>query len=64
MLERRPPPLVRGYCMSDLIVIVYPSEKKAEEIRQRLLELQNEYVVELEDAVIAVRSEDGNIRLN
>jgi len=50
--------------MSDLIVIVYPSEQKAEEIRQRLLELQKEYVVELEDAVIAVRSEGGRIRLN
>jgi uncharacterized membrane protein len=50
--------------MSDLIVIVYPSEEKAEEIRQRLLELQKEYVVELGDAVIAVRSENGNIRLN
>lgn len=50
--------------MSDLIVIVYPSEQKAEEVRQRLLELQKEYAVELEDAVIAVRSEDGRIRLN
>jgi uncharacterized membrane protein len=50
--------------MSDLIVIVYPSEQKAEEVRRRLLELQKEYVVELEDAVIAVRSEDGSIRLH
>ncbi len=49
--------------MSDLIVIVYPSEEEAEQVRQRLLELQKEYVVELEDAVIAVRSEDGSIRL-
>ena len=50
--------------MSDLIVIVYPSEQNAEEVRRRLLELQKEYVVQLEDAVIAVRTEDGGIRLN
>ena len=31
--------------MSDLVVIVYPSEEKAEEVRQRLFKLQKEYLI-------------------
>ena len=50
--------------MSDLIAIVYPSEAKAEEVRQRLFKLQKEYLIKLGDAVIAVKSEDGHIKLN
>ena len=45
--------------MSDLVVIVYPSEQKAEEVRQRLLKLQTEYLITLSDAVIAVKTEAG-----
>jgi hypothetical protein len=40
--------------MSDLVVIVYPSEEKSEEVRQRLLKLQKEYLITINDAVIAV----------
>lgn len=50
--------------MSDLIAIVYPSESKAEEVRQRLLKLQKEYLITLNDAVIAVKAQDGTIKLN
>lgn len=50
--------------MSDLVVIVYPSEAKAEEMRTKLLELQNEYLIDIRDAVIAVRREDGKVKLN
>jgi uncharacterized membrane protein len=50
--------------MSDLIAIVYPSEAKAEEVRQHLLELQKEYLISINDAVIAVKADDGNIKLN
>jgi uncharacterized membrane protein len=50
--------------MSDLIVIVYPTEAKAEEMRTKLFELQNEYLVEIGDAVIAVRRGDGRVKLN
>jgi hypothetical protein len=32
----------REVSMSDLVVIVYPSEAKAEEVRQRLFKLQKE----------------------
>lgn len=50
--------------MSTLIVIVYPTESKAEEVRQRLLELQKEYVIQLGDAVIATKTDSGKIKLN
>src|SRR6201996_8690263 len=50
--------------MSDLVVIVYPSEEKAEEVRQRLLKLQKEYLITINDAVIAVKTEAGTVKLN
>ena len=50
--------------MSELIVIVYPSEGQAEEVRQRLFKMQKEYIIELSDAVIATKSADGHIKLN
>ena len=50
--------------MSDLVVIVYPTEAKAEEMRQKVLELQKEYLIEIGDAAIAVKQADGNVKLN
>src|SRR5262245_17165809 len=50
--------------MSDLVVIVYPSEEKAEEVRKLLFELQKEYLIKLGDAVIATKSTDGQIKLH
>jgi uncharacterized membrane protein len=50
--------------MSDLVVIEFPSEAKAEEVRQKLLDLQKDYLIELGDAVIAVKQPNGRIKLN
>jgi uncharacterized membrane protein len=50
--------------MSDLIVIVYPNEAKAEEMRAKLFELQKEYLIEINDAVIAIKQADGKVKLN
>ncbi len=50
--------------MSDLVVIVYPSQEKAEEVRKRLFELQKEYLIKLADAVIATKSPDGQVHLH
>ena len=50
--------------MSDLIVIAFPTEAKAEEVRQKLLDMQKEYLIELSDAVIAVKDAHGRIKLN
>jgi len=50
--------------MSDLVVIVYPTEARAEEMREKILSLQKEYLIEIGDAVIAVKHEDGKVKLN
>jgi uncharacterized membrane protein len=50
--------------MSDLVVIVYPSEARAEEMRQKVISLQKEYLIEIGDAAIAVMHEGGKIKLN
>jgi uncharacterized membrane protein len=50
--------------MSDLVVIEFPSEAKAEEVRQKLLDLQKDYLIELGDAAIAVKQPNGRIKLN
>ena len=50
--------------MSDLVVIAFPSEAKAEEVRQKLLSMQKEYLIELGDAVVAVKDDEGRIKLN
>jgi uncharacterized membrane protein len=50
--------------MSDLVVIVYPTEAKAEEMRQKVLGLQKEYLIEVGDAAIAVKQPDGTVKLN
>src|SRR5215472_17035691 len=53
-----------GMRMADLVQITFPSEEKAEQVRQKLLEMQKEYLIELGDAVIAVKQEDGHVKLN
>src|SRR6266478_9329031 len=50
--------------MSDLVVIAFPTEAKAEEVRQKLLTMQKDYLIELGDAVVAVKDSNGNIKLN
>src|SRR5262245_9969228 len=55
---------IQEVTMSDLVAIVYPTEAKAEEVRQRLLKLQKEYLISISDAVIAVKTESGGIKLN
>jgi uncharacterized membrane protein len=50
--------------MSDLLVIEYPTEAKAEEVRHKLLSMQNEYLIELGDAVIVTKCPEGHVRLN
>jgi len=50
--------------VSDLVVIAFPSEEKAEQVRQKLLDLQEEYLIELGDAVVAVKQPNGRIKLN
>jgi uncharacterized membrane protein len=50
--------------MSDLVLIAFPTEQKAEEVRQKLLGMQKEYLIQLGDAVVAVKDAEGRIKLN
>ena len=50
--------------MADLVEIAFTSEEKAEQVRQKLLDMQREYLIELGDAVIAVKQPNGRVKLN
>ena len=50
--------------MSDLVFIAFDTEEKAEEVRKKVLEMQKEYLIEVEDAVIATRDANGKINLH
>jgi uncharacterized membrane protein len=50
--------------MADLIVISYDDQFKAEEIRTKLRKLQKEYLIDLEDAVVAVKDNNGKVKLH
>jgi len=50
--------------MSDLVVVGYDDVHQAEEVRLRLLKLQRDYLVDLGDAVVAVRQPDGKVQLH
>jgi uncharacterized membrane protein len=50
--------------MSDLIVVGYNDEHQAEEVRLKLMKMQRDYLVDLEDAVVAVRDTEGKVKLH
>ena len=49
--------------MSDLIVIGFPDEFKADEVLIALRRLELDYLIDLEDAAIVVRNQDGKVRV-
>lgn len=50
--------------MADLIAVIFPSEEKAEEVRQKILAMTKDYLIDIGDAVIATKTESGNVKLN
>ena len=50
--------------MSTLVVIGYDNPFKAEEVRLTLLKMQKDYLIDLEDAAVAVKDEKGKVRLH
>ncbi len=50
--------------MSTLVVVGYDDQFKAEEIRLALKKMQQEYLIDLEDAVVAVKDQEGKVRLH
>jgi uncharacterized membrane protein len=49
--------------MSDLIAIAYPDQYTAETVRETLTDLITQRVIELEDAVVVTRDEEGKVKL-
>ena len=45
--------------MSDLVVLAFKNETGALDMRDKLLELQNQHLIELEDAAVVIRGQDG-----
>jgi len=50
--------------MSTLVVIGYDDQFKADEVRLALLKMQKDYLIDLEDAVVAVKDHKGKVRLH
>jgi len=50
--------------MSTLVVVGYDNPFKAEEIRIKLQKMQAEYLIDLEDAVVAVKNAKGKVKLH
>ncbi len=50
--------------MSNLVVIGYDDQFKAEEVRLMLWKMQKEYLIDLEDAVVAVKDDKGKVKLH
>jgi uncharacterized membrane protein len=50
--------------MSTLAVIGYDDIFKAEEVRLELIKMQRDYLIDLEDAVVAVKDDSGKVKLH
>lgn len=50
--------------MSTLVVVGYDDPYKAEEIRMKLQKMQAAYLIDMEDAVVAVKNAKGKIKLH
>jgi uncharacterized membrane protein len=50
--------------MSDLVVIGYEDQFKAEEVRLMLWKMQKDYLIDLEDAVVAEKNDKGKVKLH
>ena len=50
--------------MSTLVVVSYDQEFQAEEVRLKLRKLQKDYLIDLEDAVVATKDAKGKVKLH
>jgi uncharacterized membrane protein len=50
--------------MSTLVVVGYDDPFKAEEIRMKLQKMQAAYLIDMEDAVVAVKNAKGKVKLH
>jgi uncharacterized membrane protein len=50
--------------MTDLVVIAFNDQFKAEELRTKLRKMQKEYLIDMEDSVVAVKNTAGKVKLH
>src|SRR5262249_55908958 len=50
--------------MNTLVVVEYEDQYKAEEIRLKLLRMQKDFLIDLDDAVVAVKDAKGKVKLH
>jgi uncharacterized membrane protein len=49
--------------MSDLIAVGFKGEDTADQVLNKLVTLQKEHLIDLEDACVAIRDQNGQVRL-
>ena len=49
--------------MSELVVIGFDTPHEADRVLTELARMRKEYLIDLEDAVVAIRDPDGNVRI-
>jgi uncharacterized membrane protein len=50
--------------MSTLVVVGYDDPFKAEEVRLKLWKMQKDYLIDMADAVVAVKDQSGKVKLH
>lgn len=48
---------------SNMVVMTFNNEHTAEQVRDRLVELQKAHLIKLDDAVVVVRGQDGKVKV-
>jgi uncharacterized membrane protein len=48
---------------SNMVVMTFSNEYTAEQVRDRLVELQKAHLIKVDDAVVVVRSQDGKVKI-
>jgi uncharacterized membrane protein len=50
--------------MSDLVVVSFPDQETAFQLRAELTRLQKEYLIDMEDVVVVTKEESGKVKLH
>ncbi len=50
--------------MSNLVVVTFEDEATAFEMRAELVKMQKEYLIEMEDAVVVTKDDQGKVKLH
>jgi uncharacterized membrane protein len=50
--------------MSDLVIVAFPDEATAFQMRAELVKMQREYLIEMEDVVVVTREAGGEVKLH